>query len=153
MGHLGHASDRRRMAIAGVLGFAPITVALALVLNAIEPIAVEQFGMRFPIQRLFTLLFVPTVFLIAGVSALVIGIVLRNRAVALALLWQVGLTAALAFLAVNLVMETMGWVIGAPYAEERFTMLTVMLAGNLGAALVGGAVLGWALDRTATKST
>lgn len=151
MGRLGQASDWRRMALAGMLGFAPITVALALVLNVVEPVAVEQIGRRFPIHRLFTLLFVPTAFSIAGVSSSAIGLVLRNKAVALALGWRVGLAAALAFLAVNLVMESLGWVIGAPRAEERFTMLTVMLAGNLGAALAGGAVLGWTIDSTATK--
>src|SRR5262245_36003800 len=64
MGSFGQATDWRRMAMAGILGFAPITVALALVLNAVEPVAVEQFGRRFPIQRLFTLLFVPTAFAI-----------------------------------------------------------------------------------------
>ncbi|MDX1616803.1 MAG: hypothetical protein R3300_21020 [Candidatus Promineifilaceae bacterium] len=41
----------------------------------------------------------------------------------------------MAFLVVNLVMETLGWVVGAPGAAARYTMLTVMFAGNLGAAL------------------
>lgn len=151
MGRFGQSPEWRRMAMAGMLGFAPITVALALGLNIVEPVAVEQIGSRFPIPRLFTLLFVPTAFIIAGVSASAIGFVLRNRAVAVALLWRVGLAAALGFLTVNLLMESLGWEIGAPGADERFTMLTVMLAGNLGAAFAGGAALGWYLDATPMK--
>lgn len=150
MGRFGQGTDQRRMATAGILGFAPITVALALGLNVVEPIAVEELGSQIPVARLFTLLFVPTVFVISGVSAWVMGLVLRNRAVAVGLLWRVGLAAAVGFLGVNLVMESLGWVIGAPGAAERFTMLTVMLAGNLGAAFVGGAILAWSLDTTVT---
>jgi hypothetical protein len=151
IGRLGRASDRRRMAVAGMLGFAPITIALVLVLSALEPVAVERFGAHIPIHRLFTLLFAPTAFAIAGVSAWAIGCGLRNTSLAWALLWRVGMAAALAFLSVNLVMEALGWVVGAPGAAERFTMLTVMLAGNLGAALAGGAVLGRTLDTTVAR--
>jgi MFS family permease len=151
IGRLGRATDRRRMAVAGMLGFAPITIGLVLVLSALEPVAVEHFGAHVPIHRLFTLLFVPTASMIAGVSAWAIGRGLRNTSLAWALMWRVGVAAALAFLSVNLVMEALGWGVGAPRAAERFTMLTVMLAGNLGAALVGGAVLGSTLDTTVAK--
>lgn len=151
MGRFGQGVDWRRMAMAGMAGFAPITLALGLTLNVVEPVVVEQFASRFPIPRLFTLLFVPAAFLIASVSASALGFALRNRAVAAALFWRVGLAAGLGFLAVNIVMESLGWVVGAPRADERFTMLTVTLAGNLGAALAGGAVLGWTLDATLPK--
>lgn len=40
-----------------------------------------------------------------------------------------------------LAMESAGWVVGAPRAAERFTMLTVMFVGDLGAAMVGGAMM------------
>jgi hypothetical protein len=62
----------------------------------------------------------------------------------------VGLVAAAVFLVVNLLMEGAGWVVGAPRAAERFTMLTVMFVGNLAAALAGGALLGWQLHRRGT---
>lgn len=151
IGRLGQVTDRRRMAIAGMLGFAPITIGLVLVLSALEPAAVEHLGAQVPIQHLFTLFFVPTAFVIAGVSAWAIGRGLRNTSLAWTLLWRVGVAAALAFLTVNLVMEALGWVVGAPQAAERFTMLTVMVAGNLGAALAGGAVLGSTLDTTVAR--
>jgi hypothetical protein len=142
MGRLARAANPRRMAVAGALGFAPITIALAFGLLVLEPIAVERLGAQFPIHRLFTFFFVPTAFLIAGVGAWAIGLGLQNGPLAWSLLWRAGLAAALAFLAVNLVMEASGWVVGAPGAVERLTMLTVMFAGDLAAALVAGAVVG-----------
>lgn len=142
MGRLARAKDRRRMALAGILGFAPVTILLAVLLLNLEPIAVEKFGEQLPIHRVFTLFFVLTAFIIAGVSAFAVGRGLNDRPLADKLLWRVGLAAALAFLAVNLAMEASGWVVGAPGAGERATMLVVLFVGNLGAALAGGAVMG-----------
>jgi len=62
-------------------------------------------------------------------------------------LWQAGLIATLTFLVVNLLMESLGWVIGAPNAAERATMVTVLALGNITAAITGGAVMGWKLAR------
>jgi hypothetical protein len=42
-------------------------------------------------------------------------------------------------------MEALGWVVGAPGAAARATMVVVMSLGNLGAALSGGALLGYLL--------
>jgi hypothetical protein len=142
VGRMAAAADRRRMAVSGMLGFAPITLGLGVVLQVLEPIAVERFGAQVPVHRLFTLFFVPTAFLIAGISAWAIGLGLKDRLLAWKLWWRVGLAAALGFAAVNLVMETQGWIVGGPRAAERFTMLTVLFVGNLGAALAGGAVIG-----------
>ena len=150
MDGLAHAQNRWRMAVAGILGFVPVTILLVF---ALSDRVIENIGFQLPIHRVFTLLFVPTAFLIAGISAWAIGRGLRDNALAVSLLWRVGFAAALAFLVVNLVMEASGWVVGAPGAAERFTMLTVMFAGNLGATLAGGAVLGWTLDTTTRKPT
>lgn len=145
MGRLAHATIRKRMAMAGALGFSPIALGLGLLLQVLEPLALNQFGALIPLHRLFTVLFVPTAFLIAGVSAWAIGIGLQDRALARKIFWQVGLTSAVVFLVVNLGMESAGWVVGAPDAARRFTMLTVMFAGNLAAAIVSGGVMGIAL--------
>lgn len=142
MGRLARSNQWQRMALAGGLSFAPIAITIAIALQLIEPIALRTYGAWLPLHRLFTVLFVPSAFIIAGLSAWGIGLGLRNQRLAWQLLWQVGLVAALAFLIVNLVMEASGWVVGGPRAAERFTMLTVMSLGNLGAALAGGAVLG-----------
>ena len=45
-------------------------------------------------------------------------------------------------------MQAAGWQVGAPDAADRLTMLTVLLVGNLGAAVVGGAVMGLVLTRS-----
>jgi len=146
IGRLARSPARWRAARAGILGFVPITVLLNFGLLAIEPVAVRA---NLPVHRLFTLLFVPTAFLIAGTSSLVLGWALGWGRAAPALALRVGLTAALAFLIINLGMEALGWQIGVPGAEERGTMITVLIAGNLGAALAGGAVLGVTLTQPA----
>lgn len=147
LGRLARATNRRRMAMAGALGFAPITLTLALLLQAIEPIVLEQFGVIIPLHRLFTILFVPTAFLIAGISAWAIGIGVRDKTLAQSMLLRAGFAAAITFLFINLAMESAGWIVGTPHAAERFTMLTVMFIGDLGAAIVGGAVVSWMLAR------
>jgi len=144
MARLARIQVAKRAAWAGILGFLPITALLALGLQIAEPIV---FRSNLPLHRLFTVLFVPTAFLIAGVSSLALGWALGWGRAAPALALRVGLTAALAFLAVNLGMEALGWQIGAPGAEERGTMVTILIAGNLGTALAGGAMLGLSLTQ------
>lgn len=147
MGRLVRATEMRRLAWAGLLGFGPITLALVLGLTLVEPPLVARFGVSTGIHRIFTLLFVPSAFLIAGVSAWAFGRGMRDNTLAFSLFWRVGLAAAGTFLAINLIMEAFGWVVGAPGAGNRATMLTVMGLGNLGAALVGGGVMGRVLMR------
>lgn len=151
MGKLANRSGAWRMAMAGMLGFGPITIILAITLSIIETLAGTTFLATIPIHRLFTLLFVPAAFLIAGTSAWAIGQGLKKGELARWLFWRVGLSAAGTFLTVNLIMEVSGWVIGAPGAGARLTMVTVLFISNLSAALVGGAILGWRLGKlTAT---
>lgn len=148
MGRLAGASEPRRLAWAGMLGYGPIAILLAVLLGLAEPAIVAYFArMGQPIHRVFTLLFVGAAFLIAGVSAWAIGRALAGPALARSLFWRVGLAAALTFLAVNLAMEALGWVVGAPGAAQRATMVTVLALGNVATALVGGAVMGWILAR------
>ena len=136
------APDMRRMALAGLLGFGPITITLAVGLGILETLAGSSLLSQIPIHRLFTLLFVPATFLIAGISSWAIGRGYKNTALAWRLFWQVGLAAAATFLAVNLTMEAFGLVVGAPGAAQRATMVTVLISGNVSAALVSGGVLG-----------
>jgi hypothetical protein len=145
MGTLAQAPDRRRLAIAGVLGVVPVTVVLVFALLGLEKLAVDRFGARLPIHRVYTILFVPTASLIAGVACWVLARGLRDRELARSLPWRAGLAAGVAFLAVNLAMEAAGWVVGAPGASERATMVVVTCVGALAAALAGGAMAGHAL--------
>jgi hypothetical protein len=144
MGRIAGAPRLRRMALAGMLGFGPVTIVLALGLGVAEPIIVSSMG-ALPIHRVFTLLFVPSALLIAGASSFAVGRGLRQPELARSLFWRVGAVAGLTFLLVNLLMEALGWVVGAPGAAARATMVVVMSLGNLGAALSGGALLGYLL--------
>jgi hypothetical protein len=144
MGRIAGVAPSRRMALAGMLGFGPVTMVLALGLGVAEPIIVNSME-ALPIHRVFTLLFVPSAFLIAGVSAFAAGKGLGDDALARSLFWRVGAVAGLTFLLINLLMESLGWVVGAPGAAARATMVVVMSLGNLGAALSGGALLGYLL--------
>jgi len=129
MARLARSPASRRAAWAGMLGFVPLTFVLNSLLAAVEPVAVRA---NLPVHRLFTVLFVPTASLIAGVSSLALGWALGWSRAALARALRVGVTAALAFLAVNLGMEALGWQIGAPGAEERGTMITILIVSNVG---------------------
>ena len=142
MARLARVPATWRVVASGILGFVPITLLVAFGLSALEPLV---FGGSIPIHRLFTILFVPSAGLIAGVGSLVLAWGLWRGRAALALGLRVGLAAALAFFAANLVMEMLGWVVGGPGAAERATMLTVLFVGNLAAALAGGATLGMTL--------
>jgi hypothetical protein len=142
MARLARVPAARRAAWASSLGFVPITALLAVGLAAAEPIV---FRANLPVHRLFTMLFVPSAGLIAGTSSLALGWALGWGRAAPALALRVGFTAALAFLVVDFGMEALGWQVGGPGAAERATMLTVLFAGNLGAALAGGAMLGMTL--------
>lgn len=147
MGGLADNHARGRLARAGMLGFAPITLALALLMQALEPFVLGSLAAQIPIHRIFTLLFVPCAFLISGVGAWVLGRAVLDKPAAASLFWQVGLTGAVAFLAVNLLMQALGWQVGGPNAAARSTMLTVLFLGNLAAAVAGGALLGWRFGR------
>lgn len=140
---LGH-TDRRKFGIAGVLGFAPITSILVIGFGMLEQQIFAFVGPSVPIHRLFTILFTLSALLITGVSVFVLSRALGfpRRAGILAL--RAALAAAGAFLLVNLTMESLGWVVGAPRAAERATMLVVMLLGKLAAAFTAGGL--FALD-------
>jgi hypothetical protein len=141
---LARSPASRRAAWAGMIGFVPITFLLNIGLVTVETSGLHG---NLPVHRLFTVLFAPSAFLIAGTSSLALAWVLGWGRSAPALALRVGFTAALAFLAVNLAMEALGWLIGAPGAEERGTMITVLIAANLGAALAGGSMLGITLTQ------
>jgi hypothetical protein len=148
MGRLAGSNETGRLFLFGLLGYGPVSILLAAVLGVAGPAIIQYFTDRGqPIHRVFTLLFVPSAFMIAGISAWAVGIGLRDRQLARKLFWEVGLVAGLSFLAVNLSMESLGWVVGAPGAAERVTMITVLALGNIPIALTGGGMMGWKLKR------
>lgn len=134
--------EPRRMMRAGALGYGLTALAVVLGLTLLEQIIVEQGrGPNLPIHNIFTLLFTPAAFLIACGGAFALGFAAQGFAFARRVGFASGLAAGATFLAVNLTMQALGWVVGAPGAAERATMLTVMFAGNFAAALVAGGVM------------
>lgn len=153
MAGLGGSAETARMRWAGILGFVPVTFGLGAALLPLESIATEQWGAHLPVHRIFTLLFVPTAFVIVATAGFALGVGLRKPRLGLSLAWRAGSAGALAFLVVNLLMEGLGWQVGGPGAAERYTMLTVTFSGNLGSALTAGAVIGSGLWAEGVRSS
>ncbi|MBI1801394.1 MAG: hypothetical protein HY259_12950 [Chloroflexi bacterium] len=147
------AGERRRMAWAGALGYGPTVTLVGLALTGLEVVLVERGGANgLPIHVVFSLLFTPAAFLIAASGGFALGLALRGwsptrSGMAGRLALGGGLAAGLAFLAIDLLLDTAGWRVGAPGAAERATMLTVALTGNLAAALAGGAAIGYWIQK------
>jgi hypothetical protein len=143
MGRQTGSDKARRMSWAGALSFVPAIILAALMLGRLEVAIVERGGgPDLPVHVVFTLLFVPAAFLIAGIGGVALGLAQGDARLAVSMGLAAGVAGGLAFLAVNVVMDLLGWRVGAPRAAERFTMITVMMLSNLGAALASGAVIG-----------
>lgn len=131
--------------IAGAAGYGVTVIAVAGALAAVETAVIEHSPLALPIHVVFTILFVPAAAVIAGVAAAALGAALGGPGMA----WRVGplaaAGAAAAFLLVNVTLHELGWVVGAPRAAERATMLVVTFSGNLAAALTAGGLVGWRL--------
>jgi hypothetical protein len=152
MGRLAGSEQKRRLAWAGALSFPPSLILAGIALGRLEQVIVERgVGPDLPVHVVFTLLFVPAAFFVAGMGGLAIGVALKDWKLAARLALGAGLAAALVFLLVDLVMDAVGYRVGAPGAAERATMLTVMMAGNLAASLAGGAALGFMLSSYPSK--
>jgi hypothetical protein len=139
--------DTRRLVRVGGLTFGGavllVGIALELVFALLSALARVN---PLPIHVSFTILFVPTAGAIAALCTRRMARVLGREDVRRKLGLASGLAAAIAFLTVNLVMLALGWQVGGPGAAERFTMITVTLTSNAGAALAGGAAMGWVLS-------
>ena len=141
--------NRTGAAIAGGLSFGLGVIGAAILLGALERVLVEQLRLRsVPIHVVFTLLFVPATFLVATIEGSAILLVSGNRTRWLGSALATGVAAALSFLIVDLLLDALGWRVGAPRAAERATMLTIAFLGSAAAALSGGAVLGRLLSKS-----
>ncbi len=133
----------RKMALAGGLSFGPAVILAGFGLGMLETVVVARaVEPQLPLHLLFTVLFVPASFIVAAAGGLGLGFALGDGLLARRLALAAGLAGAGAFLIVDLLMDAMGWRVGAPGAAERFTMVTVLAVGALAAALAGGGVIG-----------
>ncbi len=146
--------EDRRVAWAGMLGFGPVVIATGVALALLEGVVPESGSASgLPIHVVYTILFVPATFLVAGVAALALAWAVSNLASAWRPAAMTGLAAAGAFLVADVLMDLAGWRVGGPNAAARATMLVVTTVGCAGAALAGGAVLGASLARVPRPPT
>jgi len=146
------APDVRRAMIAGALSFGPAALLVGLALTGAEVAVVGQGrGPSVPLHVLYGFLFVPGTFVVASLSALILGVGLRRHDLG-RLALTTGAAACVAFLTIYLLMDLAGWRVGGPDAAKRATMLVVTGLGSLGAALAGGAALGSGLLRRDTQA-
>jgi hypothetical protein len=144
---IAHVAAVKRMMWAGALGYGPTVIMVGLALTVLENLIVEQRRWPdLPLHVVFTLLFTPAALVVATVGALAVGVALKRRALAIRLAIGSGLVAGVTFLVVDLLMDALGYRVGAPGAAERATMLTVMLTSNIAASLAGGGVIGLLLS-------
>ena len=121
---LAGALNTRAATRAGGFAVGPGVVLVGGVLAALEPSLVARgASVGVPIHLIYRLLFIPAAFVVAATGAFALGCGLRNARLGVSLAAWAGLGAATAFLVINLLLDALGWRVGAPHAAERATML------------------------------
>jgi hypothetical protein len=142
---LGH---ERRVVWATALAVGPSVVLVGVSLAALESRLIPQSAdANLPIHVVFSLLFVPAVLLIGAIGGFALGSGARGVRLGASLAVRAGLSAGLAFLIIDLLMDALGWRVGGPHAGERATMVVVTTLGTIGAALAAGGALGHRLSQ------
>lgn len=154
MGRLAGLSDVESVGRGTAIAFGLAVTIIALALAAVEPAAIARGAQSgIGIHVVYTLLFVPATFLIAGVGAFALGRGTHGPVFGLRLAIVAGVTAAAAFLAVDLLMDAVGWRVGGPNAARRATMVTVTALGMCAAGIVAGAAIGAMLSQSRDRNS
>ena len=149
---LAVGSDSMAARRASAFTVAPLVIVIALVLTGLEPALVQRgAGTGLDIHVVYALVFGPATLLTAGIGAFALGAGLYQAAFGLRAAVAAGLTAAVTFLAVVLLMDAAGWRVGAPDAGRRATMVVVTTAGLFAAAIAAGGAIGAMLPRSAAE--
>ena len=128
------------------IAFGSSVIIIGLTLSLIEPgLVARGADVGYPIHVVYRFVFVLAVLVVAGISAFALGVGMRDVRLGVSLAMRAGLTAALAFLVIDLVMDAIGWRVGAPNAARRATMLVVTALGAIGSAVAAGSVTGLTL--------
>src|SRR5574341_131921 len=147
------ASEPRRMSWAGAISYAPMVIAAVLGLGALERIFVEQRASDLPIHVLFAILFTGGTLIVCAVLGVALGIALRSGAVMWKLALGGGVSGALGFLLITLILDLLGRRVGGPNAAATATMLTTMWAGNIVGAFTSGAASACLIRRNAATAS
>ena len=105
---------------------------------------ITAFGYTLPFRYTYyyLLIFIPLIGIVTGINAKVVSGKLGLQVLKNKIGMKVGIAAALGFLIVTLILLVgFGWEVGRPQSG-KYAMLTILHYCNVGAALVGGSVLG-----------
>jgi hypothetical protein len=150
LARLCDAPSTRRWGAAAALGYGLSAPIASASLTAAETYLLNraQEGHPEPMHLAFAAAFGGAIAIVVGLASFALGTAASGRfrgGLRIALLAS-GLATA-AFVAVDALFDLAGWRVGAPHAEERFTMMVVLAAALLAATATGGAVLGTLLRR------
>lgn len=134
--------------LAGGLGFGLSVIGAVTLLSRLEQVLIGQHRLSgVPVHIIFTMLFVPATFLVATLGGTAVLLVSGTPGNWLRTALMTGLTAAVSFLLMDFLLDSLGMRVGAPRAAERFTMLTVAFLGSTAAAFSAGGILGHVLSK------
>ena len=147
-------SEPARLGWAGAIVYAPSLIAAVFLLNEGEKYFVEGPGQALvPVHVAFAILFTLAAAIVTALLGGALGIAARNGRLAARLGLFGGATAGLTFLAADIVQHWLGRHVGGPNAAATATMLTVMLVGNILAAVAASAVIGALLKQHVSAQT
>jgi len=145
--------NRMRATIAGSLSFGFGVIGAAILLGTLERVLVEQHRLPgVPIHVIFSLLFVPSTFLVTTLGCSAVLLASGNQTNWFRSALTTGLVASLSFLIMDLFLDTLGMRVGAPRAAESATMLTVAFLSSVAAVFSAGAILGRLLSKKASHT-
>ena len=147
LGHMTKQAHPEHLGWAAAIAFATSTTIAANRINHTEVILNRLlFITNLPVHILFLYIFMAGNGAVVGVTGAALGLA-KNDWKATLKLGGAGIAiGALTFLTVFLIMELFGFRVGAPGAEERATMLTVMSIGLWCTALLGSSIFGFLLQ-------
>jgi hypothetical protein len=125
----------RRLLIATAVVNALGTIALVMVLGALEEDLVENGHTTLAVHNLYTLLFVSAALISGAVMGTIVGLCVGGAQMALRLMWRGAFASAIAYLILNVLQDVLGRRVGGPNAGETATMITVTLVCNIGSAM------------------
>ena len=117
--------------------------------------AIFKFGytINFRYNYYYLMIFLPVIGIVTGINGWVVISKLGLKEFRKKASLNIGIASALGFLIVTLFLQIgPGWEVGRPQAG-KYAMLTLMHWSNVGAALVGGSVLGRELVKSNLEST
>lgn len=147
-------NEPTRLGWAGAIVYAPSLIAAVLLLNEGEKYFVEGPGQALmPVHVAFAILFTLAAAIVTALLGGALGIAMRNGRLTARLALFGGVTAGLTFLAADIVQHLLGRHVGGPNAAATATMVTVMLVGNILAAVAASAVIGALLKQHISAQT